>query len=172
MSIPVPCPVRTICLAHGNCVFSKPPNLSNVRILPLLSRVANFLVDPASIVPTFIQTERQRSDPGDADGIQDEPYERHRILLQRNLNVEGGAIHRNAEPDAGIGVVIAGAPATTTPIPAPGYPKIVQIAYHKIVQIDPAGSVAQSGLICKFFTFLLFHVHVGYFFISTFSWLT
>jgi hypothetical protein len=98
-------------------------------------------VDPASIVPKFIER---------SDGIEDEPYERHRILLQRNLNVEGGAIHRKAEPDAGIGVVIAGAPAITTPIPASGYPKIVQIAYHKIVQIDPAGSVAQSGLICKF----------------------
>lgn len=97
-------------------------------------------MDPASIVPKFIER---------SDGIEDEPYERHRILLQRNLNVEDGAIHRNAEP-AGIGVVIAGAPAITTPIPASGSPKIVQIAYHKIVQIDPAGSVAQSGLICKF----------------------
>ena len=120
-----------------------------LRILPLLYRVANFSVDPASIVPQFIER---------SDGIEDEPYERHRILLQRNLNVEGGAIHRKAEPDAGIGVVIAGAPAITiagapaitTPIPASGYLKIVQIAYHKIVQIDPAGSVAQSGLICKF----------------------
>ena len=98
-------------------------------------------MDPASIVPKFIER---------SDGIEDEPYERHRILLQRNLNVEDGAIHRNAEP-AGIGVVIAGAPAITTPIPASGSPKIVQIAYHKIVQIDPAGSVAQSGLICKFY---------------------